>query len=78
MQEEKIESQCSFFLSSGNVIEIDDPNILLSSVKKVEKGYMLRLYNSSDSEKEATVMLRGNSEGIKLHFDTHEIKHVYI
>ena len=71
----------SFFPSGagqaqGSVIEIEDPDILLSSVKKTENGYMLRLYNSSDCEKDTTVGLTYKGEVLKLHFGPHEIKHI--
>ena len=71
----------SFFPSgegdaSGSLIEIDNPEVLLSSVKTVGDKYRLTLYNASDSNNDAVVKVMGKS--MNLSFTKHELKFIEI
>ena len=70
----------SFFPSGegeakGSVITIDNPEIILSSFKKKNEGYELNLYNVSDKENDAEIIVMGKK--INLHFRRHELKSIY-
>ena len=69
----------SFFPSGdgeakSSVVTVDDPDIILSSVKKEENGYKLTLFNASGEEKDAEVVLHVKQETLKLHFGKYELK----
>jgi hypothetical protein len=69
----------SFFPSGdgerkSKVIEIDNPNITLSSVKKSETGYTLTLHNFSEDEQDATINIYPLKKEIPLHFGKYELK----
>ena len=59
-----------------SVIEIDNQDVLLSSVKADGDRYKLTLYNASDNENDAVIKVKGKE--IKLHFTKHELKFVEI
>ena len=70
----------SFFPSGegeqkGSVITVDNPEIILSSFKKKNEGYELNLYNVSDKENDAEIIVMGKK--INLHFGRHELKSIY-
>ncbi len=56
------------------VVEIDNPEIILSSVKKVGDEYELWLYNASEHENDAELTCILSGEKRKIHFGKHEIK----
>jgi alpha-mannosidase len=69
----------SFFPSGdgekkSKVVEIDNPNIILSSVKKSDTGYTLTLHNFSNTEQDATINIYPLKKGIPLHFGKYELK----
>ena len=71
----------SFFPSGegeagGSLVEIDNPKVILSSVKAVGDTYRLALYNATDNENEAAVKVMDKS--INLTFGKHELKFVEI
>ena len=71
----------SFFPSgegdaSGSLIEIDNPEVLLSSVKTVGDKYRLTVYNASDSNNDAVVKVMDKS--MNLNFTKHELKFVEV
>lgn len=73
----------SFFPSGsgekpGSMIRIDNPQIMLSSVKKAEGGYELTLHNFSDREQDAQVELTRQRQTLKLQFGRFELKTVKI
>jgi len=73
----------SFFPSGagekkGSVVTVEDPDIILSSVKKKGDGYELTLFNASGEEKDAEVVLHVKQEVLKLHFGKYELKMVEI
>lgn len=57
---------------------VDDPDIILSSVKKEETGYKLTLFNASEEEKDVEVVLHVKQEKWRLHFGKYELKMVVI
>ena len=69
----------SFFPSGdGNKTEsaviINNPDILLSSFKKVENGYKITLYNSADFDNDAELTIPALDKKLSLHFTKHELK----
>lgn len=73
----------SFFPSGegntkGSVIKIDNPAVLLSSLKKNDSGYEAVWFNSSDNDEEATVMLDSLNKEFNLKFRKFEIKTISI
>ena len=73
----------SFFPSGDgetkhSVVTVDDPKIILSSVKKEEKGYKLTLFNASEEEKDVEVVLHVTQEKMSLHFGKYELKLVEV
>ena len=71
----------SFFPSgegacAGSAVTLDNPKVLLSSMKKGMEGYELTLYNSSEEAQEATLVLPGRKKKIKLSFGRFELKTV--
>lgn len=61
-----------------SVIQIDNPNVFLSSVRKTETGYKLTLYNFSEEENDAEIHLIAQDKTWKLHFTKYELKFVEI
>jgi hypothetical protein len=59
-----------------SVIEIDNQDVLLSSVKADGDKYRLTLYNASDSNNDAVVKVMGKS--MNLNFTKHELKFIEI
>ena len=72
------------FFPSGNgerkqsAIIIDNPDIILSSVKKINGKCQLNLYNATDTEKDAEVSLLKDNRKIPLHFNKYELKQIDI
>jgi len=69
----------SFFPSGdgqkkGSVILIDNPDIILSSMRKAKGKYILTLFNSSDKHRSATITLRPKQKTIIQSFRKYEIK----
>lgn len=67
----------SFFPSGDgkghtSIVKIDDPNIIMSSLKKKKDGYVMTLFNSSENETDANIDFYG--EKLKLHFKGFELK----
>ena len=52
---------------------VDDPEIILSSVKKNGNGYELTLFNASGEERDAEVVLQVKDERFKVHFGKYEL-----
>lgn len=61
-----------------NGIYIDNPDVILSSLKKAKDGYKLTLYNFSDKENDAEILLHKQDKKINLHFGKFEIKIIEI
>ena len=61
-----------------SVIRIDNPNILLTSVRKQENGYALNLHNFSDTEEEAELFIIPENKRLYLKFMKYELKTVVI
>ena len=76
------EPQVLSFFPSGDgvrnrgVISVDNPDIILSSLKKNDGKYQLNLYNATGEEKDAEVTLMKDNTKIRLHFRMHEIKQI--
>ena len=73
----------SFFPSGDgepkiSVVTVDDPDIILSSVKKKGDGYEMTLFNASGEEKDAEVVLHVKQETRRLRFGKYELKMVEI
>jgi len=69
----------SFFPSgegkeTGSVVDIDNPEIIMSSFKKKNDGYELNLYNATDKENDAEITIMNKK--IKLGFGKHELKSI--
>ncbi len=69
----------SFFPSGegekiSSLISIDNPDVILSSMKKKGKSFVLNLYNASENESEAEIFVHANNKRVKLKFGKHEIK----
>jgi alpha-mannosidase len=69
----------SFFPSGdgenkGKVMKIDNPNVILSSVKKNDTGYTLTLHNFSPEEQDAVINIYPLGKEIPLHFGKYELK----
>ena len=60
--------------SKTSVIEIDNPQILLSSLKKSDNGYEAVLYNTSENDNITNVLINPAKEKFDLKFGKHEIK----
>ena len=60
------------------MVTVNDPDIILSSVKKKGEGYEMTLFNASGEEKDAEVMLHLKQENRKIHFGKYELKMVEI
>ncbi len=73
-------SQALSFFPSGDgkktesAVVINNPDILLSSFKKVEQGYKITLYNSVDFENDAVIEIPALNKKLSLHFTKHELK----
>lgn len=73
----------SFFPSGegerkDSVIQIDHPEVMLSSFRKCRDGYELVLHNFSDSESDAKVWIPTLEKKLELHFGKYELKTVKI
>ena len=69
----------SFFPSGagkkpGSFLQIDDPQIILSSVRKTAEGYELLLHHSSDQSREAQITVSGSGVAHRLRFRGFELK----
>jgi alpha-mannosidase len=73
----------SFFPSGlgeriSSLISIDNPRVILSSIKKKGGSFVLDLYNASEEDSEAEIRVCAKDKRIKLKFGKHEIKKVEI
>ncbi len=73
----------SFFPSGegtlkGEIIKIDRPEVVLSSMKKTKNGYILNLHNFSNQENDAEVLLIPKEQKINLHFGKYELKTIEV
>ena len=73
----------SFFPSGegerkDRVIQIDNPEVMLSSFKKCRNGYELVLHNFSEKANEAQVWIPALEKTLELHFGKYELKTVQI
>lgn len=71
----------SFFPSGAgtpadSVIHLDNPNVILSSIRKKDNDYELTLYNASDENSVAHISFA--NKNLKLDFIKHELKNVLI
>ncbi len=71
----------SFFPSGdgeekSSVIKIDNPEVILSSMKKTKEGYLLTLHNFSDKENNAEITVAPLNKKISLSFKKYELKTV--
>ncbi len=72
------------FFPSGNghpkdsTIVIDNPHIILSSLKKKNDKYVLMLYNASSQANSAEISLLNLNKKISLDFRQHEIKEIIV
>lgn len=57
---------------------IDNPEVLLSSLKRKDDKYIITLYNASDEENDACLTLPFLDKKMNLHFVKHEIKIIEI
>jgi len=60
------------------LVEIDRPEIILSSLKKKNGEYELCLYNASENDCDALLTYLPKDEKRKIHFSKHEIKTVLL
>ncbi len=60
--------------SKGSFITVDDPQVLLSSVKKNSQGYQLTLFNSADRPVTTVVHLPWQKRSIALSLGKYELK----
>lgn len=78
------EPQLLSFFPSGDgsekssVIAIDNPKIMLSSIKKRNEKYELTLFNASPRENTAEISLLKHNKNIKIEFKKYEIKQIQI
>lgn len=73
----------SFFPSgdgerSSSVITVDNPYIILSSIKKHNEKYQLTLYNTTDTQQDAEIFLVKDNRKIQIHFEKHKIEQIEI
>ena len=73
----------SFFPSGegeakSSVIQIDNPEVFLSSFKKNEAGYELVLHNFSEKENDAVVWIPALDKKLELNFRQYELKTIKI
>ena len=73
----------SFFPSgdgvrNSGVISVDNPDVILSSLKKQNGKYRLNLFNATNAEKDAEILFLKDNKKIKLHFAKHEIKQIEV
>lgn len=73
----------SFFPSGegeakNSVIQIDNPDVILSSFRKEKDGYELVLHNFSEYENDAMVYIPALEKNLELHFGKYELKTVNI
>ena len=73
----------SFFPSGNGVkkdsfIEIDNPEVFLTSVEKKDNGYVLHLHNFADKENDAEIDLKTLGKKLKVHFGVQELKFIEI
>lgn len=71
----------SFFPSGkgekiDSIIEIDNENVILSSLKKSNNSYYLTLYNYSDTEQTANVNIKPLNKNVNIKFGCWEIKKI--
>ena len=59
-----------------SVVDIDNPKIIMSSMRKTDDGYKLTLYNSEEAEANATVTFSNKKED--LHFGKFELKEIVL
>ncbi len=57
-----------------SVVDIDNPKVIMSSMRKTDDGYKLTLYNSEEAEANATVTFGNKKED--LHFGKFELKEI--
>ena len=57
----------------NSAITIDNPEVILSSLKKEDGKYKLTLYNASDNDNKAVVKLPELDKTMELSFGKHEI-----
>ena len=73
----------SFFPSgqgkkTGSVIEIDNPDVLLSSIKKKNDAYEAVIYNTTNKPQKAEIRCVRSNEVISCDFKKYEIKTVVL
>ena len=73
----------SFFPSgdgerNNSAIIVDNPNIILSSVKKCNGKYQLNLYNATDTQKDTEILLTKDNRKMRIHFGKHELKQIEV
>ena len=73
----------SFFPSgngeaNGVAIEVDNPKVILSSVKKNGEGYKLTVYNASNEPQKATIRLLALDKTLELELGKCELKFLEI
>jgi len=64
--------------ASDCAASVDCPDILLSSLRKTENGYLLTLYNAADGARDTTVVLPVLQKRLELHFEKYELKRLEI
>ncbi len=69
----------SFFPSGDgeektSVVKIDNPDVILSSLRKTKDGYMITLHNFSDKENVAEINVLPLNKKLSLHFGKYELK----
>ncbi len=62
---------------TGSMYEIDNKNIVLSSIKPYKDGYSLHLFNSSEANEAATVDITGLGVKCNINFKPFELKFMY-
>lgn len=58
----------------GTAITVDNPDVILSSIRKKDSGYELTLYNSKDCENDAKVSITALGKEIDIHLGKYEYK----
>ena len=64
--------------SNGVAVEIDNPKVILSSVKKSGEGYKLTVYNASDVPQKAEVKLLALGKTLEIELSKCELRFIEV
>ncbi len=63
--------------NTGSMYEIDNKNIVLSSIKPYKNGYSIHLFNSADVNEKANININGLGVSCDIEFKPFELKFMY-